>query len=109
MTAVAEVARRILPWRSRARVAAGVMWGRLAAAVRRHRHPLTSGALIVAGLGGALGGGALIGEWMLGLVLIAESAGLLVAGLLRDDGGPEPPPRGAREVEDILDDERLRP
>ena len=57
---------------------------------RRSRHALTSAALIVAGLGGALGGGALVGEWCLGLVLIAESAGAVYFGLFRDDRVPLP-------------------
>ena len=55
------------------------------ARVRENRHVLVSALLIVLGLGGALAGGALVGEWCLGLVLIAESAGLLWFGLYRDD------------------------
>lgn len=84
---------------------------RLASARRRarqHRHALTSAALVILGLGGALGGGALIGEWALGLVLTAESAGLVWWGLQRDDG-TWPPREGARTVPEILERARLTP
>ena len=64
---------------------------RARARVRENRHVLFSALLIVLGLGGALAGGALVGEWCLGLVLIAESAGLLWFGLFRDDE-PKPQP-----------------
>ena len=56
------------------------------ARLARSRHVLVSAALVVAGLLGALGGGALIGRWCLGLVLLAESAGAVWVGLNRDDG-----------------------
>ena len=56
----------------------------------RSRHILVSAALVLAGLAGALGGGALIGRWCLGLVLLAESAGAVWFGLNRDDGQPLP-------------------
>ena len=58
---------------------------RARAGVRKNRHVLFSAFLIVLGLGGMLAGGALVGEWCLGLVLIAESAGMLWFGLYRDD------------------------
>jgi hypothetical protein len=52
----------------------------------RRRHSLFSVALVVAGMSGMLGGAALIGLWCLGLVLIAEAAGLAWLGLMRDAG-----------------------
>ncbi len=81
--------------------AAAVLWAaharqaqaRLAAARQRagrDRHVLASAALVVLGLGGALAGGALIGEWALGLVLIAESGAVAWWGLQRDDGAAAP-------------------
>jgi hypothetical protein len=72
---------------------------------RRHRHVLTSALLVVLGLGGALGGGALIGEWALGLVLVVESAGAVWFGLYRDDRAPA---RG-RTVGEVLEEARRRP
>lgn len=63
--------------------------------------------LVILGLGGALAGGALIGEWCLGLVLIAESAGVVAVGLGMDDG--KPPRPGARTVEDVFERARLAP
>ena len=45
------------------------------------RPQTTSLLLVAAGLMGALGGGWLIGVWAFGLVLIAESAGLIGWGL----------------------------
>ena len=72
---------------------------------RANRHVLVSAALVVLGLGGALGGGALVGEWALGLVLIAESAGAVWFGLYRDDRKPV---RG-RTVGEVLEVERRRP
>jgi len=75
---------------------------------RRHRHVLAPAALVVLGLGGALGGGALVGEWCLGLVLILESAGVVWFGLQRDDGTP-PQRRGGRTVGEVLEVERRRP
>ena len=62
------------------------------ARLARSRHVLISAALVVAGLAGALGGGALIGRWCLGLVLLAESAGAVWMGLQRDDGTSLPRP-----------------
>lgn len=87
-------------WREHARV--------IRERARRSRHFLTSLALVVLGMAGGLGGGALVGRWCLGLVLIAESAGLIWLGLQRDDGAGLPR-RGARTVGEILEDERLRP
>ena len=59
---------------------------RLRARIRGNRHVLVSALLVVAGMGGMLGGAALIGSWCLGLVLIAESAWVTWLGLARDDG-----------------------
>jgi len=75
---------------------------------RVHRHALASAALIVLGLGGALAGGALVGEWCLGLVLIAESAGAVWSGLFRDDGAP-PPRAGERTHQQVLEWARRLP
>ena len=71
---------------------------------------LAAAALMTAGGLGGLAGGWLIARWALGLVVIAESAGLVWLGLNREiGGGPERwPGRGARTVEQVLDDERLR-
>ena len=63
---------------------------------------------MVAGLAGALAGGALIGRWCLGLVLLAESAGFVLAGLLRDDGTGLPR-RGEHTVADVLEEHRRLP
>jgi len=75
---------------------------------RRNRHALLSAVLIVAGLGGALGGGALVGEWCLGLVLIAESGGAVWFGLFRDDGAALPR-AGERTHAQVLDWARRLP
>ena len=75
---------------------------------RRSRHVLTSVALVLAGLAGALGGGALIGRWCLGLVLLAESAGAVWFGLNRDDGEPLPR-RGERTIADVAEEYRRLP
>lgn len=56
----------------------------------RSRHVLTSVLLVLAGLAGALAGGWLVGRWCLGLVLMAESAGAIWFGLMRDDGAGVP-------------------
>jgi hypothetical protein len=74
----------------------------------KSRHVLTSVLLVVAGLAGALGGGALIGRWCLGLVLLAESAGAVWAGLNRDDGEPLPR-RGGRTIADVAEEYRRLP
>ena len=76
---------------TRAHLAAWRAHGRnTRARLARSRHVLTSAFLVVAGLLGALGGGALIGRWCLGLVLLAESAGAVWFGLMRDDGSALP-------------------
>lgn len=80
----------------------------LRARLSRHRHQVTSAALVIAGAAGALGGGAIIGRWALGLVLLGESALAAWFGLMRDDGA-ELPVRGARTVEQVLEDERRWP
>lgn len=73
---------------------------------RRNRHVLTSALLVVLGLGGGLAGGALVGEWCLGVVLIAESAGVVWFGLFRDDQAA-PPAWGERSA--VLDAYRRLP
>lgn len=92
--------------------AAAVIWAaharRLRDRARASRHVLASVLLVAAGMAGGLGGGALIGTWCLGLVMIAESCGLIWFGLMRDDGTPRPR-RGARTVAEVLEDERIRP
>jgi len=78
------------------------------ARLSRQRHQVLSALLVATGLAGALGGGALIGQWALGLVMIAESVGAVWVGLMRDDG--QPLPIGAeRSLEQILEAERRRP
>lgn len=81
---------------------------RLRARLSRSRHVLTSVALVVAGLAGALGGGALIGRWCLGLVLLAESCGAVWFGLMRDDGTALPR-RGERTIADVAEEYRRLP
>jgi len=98
---------------------AGVVVRAHAAAWRQHGHrpgpsrgQVTSAALMVAGMAWMLGGGALVGTWCLGLVLIAESAGLVWFGLFRDDGVlPRmlPRPGGPRSHEEILEMARHAP
>jgi hypothetical protein len=95
-----------LPVVTRAQLAA---WRGQARRIRaRSGRTITSVLLVVAGLAGALGGGALVGRWCLGVVLIAESAGAVWVGLNRDDGQPAAV-RGARTVGQVLEDERMRP
>jgi hypothetical protein len=90
----------------RAQLAAWRGHGRhVRARLSRARHVLTSVLLVLAGLGGALAGGALIGRWCLGLVLLAESAGAVWAGLNRDDGEPLPR-RGGRTIADVAEEYR---
>jgi len=74
---------------------------------RRSRRLAASAALVIAGLAGALGGGWLVGRWCLGLVLIAESAGVLAAGLLREDGRSAAR-RGRRTVGQALEEHEGR-
>jgi hypothetical protein len=62
--------------------------------------------VIFGGLGG-IGGGFLIGHWAAGLVIIIESAGLVMLGLNQDDG-TDVPVLGRRTVDQVLDDERYR-
>lgn len=93
----------------RAQLAAWRGHGRdVRARLARSRHVLTSVLLVLAGLGGALAGGALIGRWCLGLVLLAESAGAVWAGLNRDDGQPLPR-RGERTIADVAEEYRRLP
>lgn len=82
--------------------------GRARARLARRRHVIVSVLLVTFGLGGALGGGALVGEWCLGLVLMVESAGAVWFGLMRDDGAVLPR-RGERTVAEVLEDEARRP
>ena len=75
------------------------------------RHPsLPSLLLVILGLGGGLAGGALIGEWCLGLVMIAEAAGLVWVGGNRDDGtGRDPSPFEAPTLPQVLERARHLP
>lgn len=73
----------------------------------RRRHVLVSVLMVVTGLAGAVGGGALVGRWCLGLVVMAEAGGLIWFGLARDDGVPQAR-RGTRTVGEVLEDERAR-
>lgn len=57
-------------------------------------------ALLMIAAAGMVGGAYLIGWWVVGLVVIAESAGLAVFALFRDDGRPAP--AELRPVDDIL-------
>jgi hypothetical protein len=77
-----------------------------AAAAKARRH--VSNLLIFGGAAGMLGGAAIVGMWLLGLTLMAESLFACYVGLNRDDGSTLPA-RGARTVEQVFDDERLRP
>ncbi len=93
----------------RAQLAAWRGHGRhVRARLARSRHVLTSVLLVLAGLAGALGGGALIGRWCLGLVLLAESAGAIWFGLMRDDGTGLPR-RGERTIADVAEEYRRLP
>jgi hypothetical protein len=78
--------------------------GRLVRArLARSRHVLTSAVLVVGGLAGAPLGGLLVGPWFTGLILVAESTGMVWFGLMRDDGtalprrGERTPLEAARE------------
>jgi hypothetical protein len=64
--------------------------------------------LVFGGAAGMLGGAAIVGWWLLGLTLMAESGFAVWLGLSSDDGTARPL-RGARTVGQVLDDERLRP
>ncbi len=93
-----RMARAVWPERAR----------RLRERARRSRHVLASALLVIAGLGGMLGGAALVGTWCLGLVLMAESCGAVWFGLMRDDGAGLPR-RGERTVGDVLEEYRRMP
>jgi hypothetical protein len=64
--------------------------------------------LLFVSLAGVLGGAALIGEWALGLAVIADSVAVGVYALLRDDDGRGEP--GVHEVPPTLENilERAR-
>lgn len=85
-------------WRVRVRFVRELAW--------RSRHVLTSVFLVAAGLGGLLGFASLLGAWCVGLVGMAESAGAIWFGLMRDDGRPLPR-RGGRTVGDVLEEHRI--
>jgi len=82
----------------------------------RARHPLprpwrrwprglaTNVALVLIGLAGGIFGGALVGRWMAGLVIMAESALVVYVGFNREDAQPRPL-RGARTTAQVLADE----
>jgi hypothetical protein len=92
-----QIRAQLAAWRGQGR--------RLRVRLARSRHVLTSVLLVLAGLAGALGGGALIGRWCLGLVLLAESGGAVWFGLNRDDGQPLPR-RGERTIADVAEEYR---
>ena len=99
-----NAARLRVTWR-----AAAVVWAEHA---RRFaaRHPsFPSLLLVVLGLGAGLAGGALIGEWCLGLVMIAESACLVWVGWNRDDGRGQPAAFEAPTVQQVLERARHTP
>ncbi len=73
----------------------------------RSRHALTSAALGIGGALGMLGGGALVGRWCLGLVLIGEAGFAVWVGLQRDDGQGRVP--SGRTVPEILERARHAP
>jgi hypothetical protein len=90
----------------RAQLAAWRGHGRhVRARLSRSRHVLVSAALVLAGLAGAPLGGLLVGPWFTGLILVAESAGAVWAGLNRDDGEPLPR-RGERTIADVAEEYR---
>jgi hypothetical protein len=78
------------------------------ARIGRARHVIISAALVIAGMAGAAAGGWLVGRWCLGLVVMAESAGAVWFGLMRDDGAGVPR-RGERTVAEVLDEQRRLP
>lgn len=63
--------------------------------------------LTLAGAAGVVGGAWLIGKWAAGLAIGGLGLFAMYVGLNRDDGA-ELPVRGARSVEQVLADERLR-
>jgi hypothetical protein len=94
---VVVVRAHVYAWRGRGRFVREL--------ARRSRHVLTSVLLVVAGLAGMLAGAALVGRWCLGLTLMAEAAGALWFGLMRDDGKPLPR-RAPRTVGEQLEAHR---
>ena len=78
---------------------------RVRARLSRSRHVLASVLLVVAGLAGAPLGGLLVGPWFTGLILVAESAGAVWFGLMRDDG-TSLPRRGGRTIADVAEEYR---
>lgn len=102
MTGLA-VAHAWVRWR-----ASAVLWAAHAGRLRARLVPHTALLLVVLGLGGGLAGGALIGEWCLGLMLIAESALVVYVGLARDDGTGSGPRQG-HTVPEILERARNLP
>jgi hypothetical protein len=105
MTGLA-VAHAWVRWR-----ASAVLWAahasRVRARLRARLVPHTALLLVILGLGGGLAGGALIGEWCLGLMLIAESALVVYVGLARDDGTGRP--QQGHTVPEILERARNLP
>ena len=95
-----QVRAQLTAWRHHARAAR--------ARIGRARHVLVSAVLVAAGLAGAAYGGWLVGKWCLGLVVMAESAGAVWFGLMRDDGAGVPR-RGERTVAEVLDEQRRLP
>jgi hypothetical protein len=87
---------------------AGAVLRRARRAAWTWRQVLVSAVMVAAGCGLALLGGWFISRWCMGLVLIVEAGALVFLGLSRDDGA-NPVGRGARTVDQVLDDERLRP
>jgi hypothetical protein len=66
--------------------------------------------LVAAGLLGGLAGGWLVGRWCLGVVTIAESAGVCWLGLARDDGVlPRVVHPGERTIAQVLEHARRVP
>ena len=97
MTGLA-VAHAWVRWR-----ASAVLWAAHARRLAARYPSLPSLLLVVLGLGAGLAGGALIGEWCLGLVMIAEAAGLVWVGWNRDDGtGRDSSPFEAPTVQQVL-------
>jgi hypothetical protein len=72
-------------------------------AVRRSRRTITSAVLVAAGMCGAPLAGLLVGLWFTGLILVAESAGCVWFGLMRETG-PVTARRGRRTVGQALED-----
>jgi hypothetical protein len=95
-----QVRAQLAAWRHHARAAR--------ARLSRTRHVLVSAALVIAGMAGAAAGAWLVGKWCLGLVVMAESAGVIWFGLMRDDGAGVPR-RGERTVAEVLDEQRRYP